>query len=69
MDRFFSHFILRMDAKGRVSVPAPFRAVLAREGAEGLFCYPAPDRPAIEAGGTLVRSENSGGPLDARAKT
>jgi MraZ protein len=46
-----------MDAKGRVSVPAPFRAVLAREGAEGLFCYPAPDRPAVEAGGRTLMAE------------
>ena len=41
VDRFFSHFILKLDAKGRVSVPAPFRAVLTREGGESLFCYPA----------------------------
>src|SRR5580658_8654893 len=29
MDRFVSHYMLRLDAKGRVSVPAPFRAVPA----------------------------------------
>lgn len=57
MDRFFSHFILRLDAKGRVSVPAPFRAILVREGAESLFCYPALDRPALEAGGRSLLSE------------
>lgn len=57
MDRFFSHFILRLDAKGRVSVPAPFRSVLTREGAEGLFCYPALDRPAVEAGGQSLMAE------------
>jgi MraZ protein len=57
VDRFFSHFILRLDAKGRVSVPAPFRAVLAREGADGLFCYPAPDRAAVEAGGRSLMTE------------
>ena len=54
MDRFFSHFILKLDAKGRVSVPAPFRAVLTREGGDSLFCYPAPDRPAVEAGGAAL---------------
>ena len=32
MDRFVSNFILRLDSKGRVSIPAPFRAVLARDG-------------------------------------
>jgi MraZ protein len=57
VDRFFSHFILKLDAKGRVSVPAPFRAVLTREGGEGLFCYPAPDRPAVEAGGAALMRE------------
>jgi MraZ protein len=57
VDRFFSHFILRLDAKGRVSVPAPFRSVLTREGAETLFCYPALDRPAVEAGGARLMAE------------
>jgi MraZ protein len=57
VDRFFSHFILRLDAKGRVSVPAPFRSVLSREGAEGLYCYPALDRPAVEAGGRALMAE------------
>ena len=57
MDRFFSHFILKLDAKGRVSVPAAFRAILTREGAEGLFCFPSPDRPALEAGGRNLMVE------------
>jgi MraZ protein len=57
MDRFFSHYILRLDAKGRISVPAAFRAVLAREGGEGLFCFPALDRPAVEAGGLALMAE------------
>ena len=54
MDRFVSHYTLRLDAKGRVSIPAPFRAVLARDGFEGLYCYPTLDRPALDAGGRLV---------------
>ena len=57
MDRFVSHYMLRLDAKGRVSVPAPFRAVLARDGFEGLYCYPALDRPALDAGGNALLSE------------
>ena len=32
-------------------MPAPFRAVLSKEGAEEIFCYPHLDRPALEAGG------------------
>ena len=57
MDRFVSHYMLRVDAKGRVSVPAPFRAVLARDGFDGLYCYPAPDRPALDAGGSALLKE------------
>src|SRR6516164_9205887 len=57
MDRFVSHFTLRLDAKGRVSIPAPFRAVLARDGFEGLYCYPALDRPALDAGGNALLQE------------
>jgi len=58
MDRFVSHYMLRLDAKGRVSVPAPFRAVLMRDGFDGLYCYPALDRPALDAGGNALLAEN-----------
>src|SRR5262245_9220298 len=53
MDRFASTFINRIDAKGRVSVPAPFRAVLERDGyaGGGIYCYPSLDAPALDAGG------------------
>ena len=57
MDRFVSHFTLRLDAKGRVSIPAAFRSVLARDGFEGLYCYPALDRPALDAGGNALLAE------------
>lgn len=57
MDRFVSRFTLRLDGKGRVSVPAAFRAVLARDGFEGLYCYPALDAPAIDAGGHRLLGE------------
>jgi MraZ protein len=57
MDRFVSHYRLRLDAKGRVSIPAPFRAVLARDGFEGLYCYPTLDRPALDAGGNALLGE------------
>ena len=57
MDRFVSHFTLRLDAKARVSIPASFRAVLARDGFEGLYCYPALDRPALDAGGNALLQE------------
>jgi MraZ protein len=53
MDRFVSTFINKIDAKGRVSVPAQFRAVLERDGfvEGGIYCYPSLDAPALDAGG------------------
>jgi len=57
MVRFVSHYTLRLDAKGRVSIPAPFRGVLARDGFDGLYCYPALDRPALDAGGNALLAE------------
>ena len=57
MDRFVSNTVLRLDAKGRVSIPASFRSVLARDGFAGLYCYPALDQPAIDAGGQALLAE------------
>ncbi len=58
MDRFVSTFTNKLDAKGRVSIPAPFRAVLERQIAHAsqgastsIYCYPALDAPALDAGG------------------
>lgn len=56
MDRFVSTFENKIDAKGRVSVPAAFRAVLERdalrvEGTLAIYCYPSLDAPALDAGG------------------
>src|ERR1041385_5217733 len=57
MDRFVANFTLRLDSKGRVSIPASFRSVLGRDGFDGLYCYPAIDRPAIDAGGNALMAE------------
>jgi len=57
MDRFVSNFTLRLDAKGRVSIPAAYRAVLARDGFDGLYVYPTLDRPALDAGGNALLAE------------
>jgi transcriptional regulator MraZ len=51
MDQFVSTFTNRIDTKGRVSVPASFRTVLAKDGFEGIYCYPSLDAPALDAGG------------------
>lgn len=62
MDRFVSTYTNRIDAKGRVSVPAPFRAVLDRAGlaAGGLYCYPSLDAPALDAGGERLAQKIDG---------
>ena len=50
----FEHIV---DSKGRVSIPGSFRSVLGRDGFEGLYCYPALDRHAIDAGGNALMAE------------
>src|SRR5215217_1577933 len=54
MNRFVSNFTNKLDSKGRVSIPASFRAVLARDGFEGLYVHPALDAPALDAGGSVI---------------
>jgi MraZ protein len=51
---FVSNFTNKLDAKGRVSIPASFRAALARDGFEGLYCFPSPHTQAIDAGGNRL---------------
>ncbi|MGV1013696.1 MAG: division/cell wall cluster transcriptional repressor MraZ [Methyloceanibacter sp.] len=51
MDQFVSTFTNKIDTKGRVSIPASFRTVLAKDGLEGIYCYPSLDAPALDAGG------------------
>lgn len=54
-DRFVSNFTNRLDAKGRVSIPASFRAVLAKDGYEGLYVHQALDLATLDAGGNALR--------------
>lgn len=52
MELFLSTFKNRIDAKGRVSVPAPYRALLSRRQPEGgLILGPDISAPALVAGG------------------
>lgn len=55
MDEFVSTYTNRLDAKGRVSIPAPFRAVLSVDGFDGLYCCPTLDLNAFDAGGNRLR--------------
>ena len=57
MDRFVSHYTSRLDAKGRVSVPAQFRAVLARDGYEGLYVHQALTAESVDCGGHALLRE------------
>ena len=55
-DRFVSNFTNRLDAKGRVSIPASFRAVLAKDGYDGLYVHQGLDLAALDAGGNALRA-------------
>lgn len=59
MDQFVSTFTNKIDAKGRVSVPASFRAVLNKEGFDGIYCYPSLDDEALDAGGRRLMDRNA----------
>lgn len=57
LDLFLSTFTNRLDSKGRVSIPAPFRAVLTRDGFEGLFVHPSVESEAVDCGGFALLRE------------
>ncbi|MGX5665158.1 division/cell wall cluster transcriptional repressor MraZ [Rhizobium daejeonense] len=54
MNRFLSNATNRIDAKGRVSVPAVFRSVLAQRDIQELYCFQDFVFPAISVGGLDV---------------
>ena len=59
-DWFVSTITNKLDAKGRVSVPASFRSVLAGQGTEGLYCIKALSRqPALTGFGETLLSKLS----------
>ena len=51
MALFVSSFTNKIDRKGRVSVPASFRQILAAKGSDMVVLYPHPRHPAIEGSG------------------
>lgn len=51
MDRFLSNAVNRIDAKGRVSVPAHFRSVLQKRGYGELYALQGLSEPAVDVGG------------------
>ncbi len=46
---FLATHINRLDKKGRISVPASFRAALAGQPFQGIVAYPSLGNPCIEA--------------------
>jgi MraZ protein len=48
---FVSTIVNKLDAKGRVSIPAPFRQILAQQNLRGFYCFPSFVSPALEAFG------------------
>lgn len=58
MQAFVSTFAMKTDAKGRVSIPKAFRAVLQADldagTMSGLYCTPSPDGQSIDAGGAKL---------------
>jgi len=51
MGLFLSRFVNKIDKKGRVSVPAPFRVSLSDQSFAGIVVYPHPKLPALEGCG------------------
>lgn len=51
MALFLSTFVNKVDRKGRVSVPAPFRAALNGQSFAGIVLYPAINSAALEGSG------------------
>ncbi len=56
MDRFLSNTINRVDKKGRVSIPAGFRTVLA--GQSTIHLIMSVEHPVVEAGGPAFMEAN-----------
>jgi MraZ protein len=52
MALFVSTFTNKVDRKGRVSVPAPFRAALAAQMPQGIVVYPSFTTACIEGSGS-----------------
>ena len=51
MRLFVGTHINKVDRKGRVSVPAPFRAAVAEQPFAGIVAYPHLDQACLEGGG------------------
>ncbi|MDY8110751.1 division/cell wall cluster transcriptional repressor MraZ [Fulvimarina sp. 2208YS6-2-32] len=57
MDRFLSHYVHSVDSKGRISVPAAYRQVLASRDIRDLFAMRNLDLPVMNVGGPDLARE------------
>ncbi|MSP95211.1 MAG: hypothetical protein EXR00_08060 [Alphaproteobacteria bacterium] len=57
MQPFVSTIVSKLDAKGRVSIPAPFRQILAQQNLRGVYCIPSFVAPALEAFGETLLAD------------
>lgn len=64
MTSFLSTFVNKVDRKGRVSVPAPFRAALAADPYQGIIVYPSMTDTALDGFGRSMLEELSRRQLD-----
>jgi MraZ protein len=48
---FLSTYMMKMDKKGRISVPASWRAQLSKQGFDGFIAFPSIEQDAIDARG------------------
>ena len=64
MALFLSTFVNKVDKKGRVSVPAPFRTALAGQSFSGIVAFRSFKLPAIEGSG-IDRMEEMSARIDA----
>ena len=59
VDLFFSTFVNKVDRKGRVSVPATFRAAVADQSFPGIIVFPSFKYTALDASGIRRMEEMS----------
>lgn len=57
MPLFVSTFVNKLDAKGRVSIPAQYRQILAQQESGVLYCIPSFVSPSLEAFGNTLLSQ------------
>lgn len=57
MESFRGKFTNKIDAKGRVSVPAKFRSITQAQGLNGVYCFCSFQGPFIEGGGPQLNTE------------